>query len=40
MLDQLVFGNVMHIEPYDMYLSRIAAIGAGVIATSTALTLN
>ena len=40
MLDQLVFGNVMHIEHRDMYLSRVATIGAGVIATSTALTLN
>jgi acetyl-CoA C-acetyltransferase len=40
MIDQLVFGNVIHTEPHDMYLSRVAAMGAGVPATSPALTLN
>lgn len=35
-----VMGNVIHTEPKDMYLSRIAAIGAGVPDTSPALTLN
>ena len=40
MIDQSVFGNVIHTEPRDMYLSRVAAMGAGVPATSPALTLN
>lgn len=35
-----VFGNVIHTEPKDMYLSRVAAIEAGVPETSPALTLN
>jgi acetyl-CoA C-acetyltransferase len=35
-----VFGNVIHTEPRDMYMSRVAAIGAGVPDTSPALTLN
>ena len=35
-----VFGNVIHTEPRDMYLSRVAAIEAGVPETSPALTLN
>ncbi|MEP4038021.1 beta-ketothiolase BktB [Pseudophaeobacter sp.] len=35
-----VFGNVIHTEPRDMYISRVAAIGAGVPETSPALTLN
>ncbi len=26
----VVFGNVIHTEPKDMYLSRIAAMGAGI----------
>ena len=39
-VDQTVFGNVLHTEPRDMYLSRVAAINAGVPETSPALTLN
>ncbi|WP_127115865.1 beta-ketothiolase BktB [Shimia sediminis] len=39
-IDQTVFGNVIHTEPRDMYISRVAAIGAGVPETSPALTLN
>jgi len=35
-----VMGNVIHTEPRDMYLSRVAAIGAVVLVTSPALTLN
>ena len=35
-----VMGNVIHSEPRDMYLSRVAAIEAGVPETSPALTLN
>ncbi|MFA3919465.1 beta-ketothiolase BktB [Ruegeria hyattellae] len=39
-IEHSVFGNVIHTEPKDMYLSRVAAMGAGVPATSPALTLN
>ena len=39
-VDQTVFGNVVHTEPRDVYLSRVAAIGAGVPETAPALTLN
>ncbi|MBN9673008.1 beta-ketothiolase BktB [Roseibium aggregatum] len=39
-IGQTVMGNVLHTEPRDMYLSRVAAIGAGVPETSPALTLN
>lgn len=39
-VDQSVFGNVIHTEPRDMYLSRVAAIGAGLSETAPALTLN
>ena len=37
---QCVFGNVIHTEPKDMYLSRVAAIGGGLPHDSGALTLN
>jgi len=39
-VQQTVFGNVIHTEPRDMYLSRVAAIEAGVPDTAPALTLN
>ncbi|MBL0375220.1 beta-ketothiolase BktB [Rhizobium sp. KVB221] len=39
-IQQSVFGNVIHTEPKDMYLSRVAAIKAGVPETSPALTVN
>lgn len=39
-VDLSVFGHVIHTEPRDMYLSRVAAIGAGVPETAPALTLN
>ncbi len=39
-IGQSVFGNVIHTEPRDMYLSRVVAIEAGVPDTSPALTLN
>ncbi len=35
-----VFGNIIHTDPRDMYLSRVAALGAGVPVGSPALTLN
>jgi acetyl-CoA C-acetyltransferase len=37
---QLVFGNVIHTEPKDMYLSRVASIKAGLPQETVALTLN
>lgn len=39
-IGQTVMGNVIHTEPKDMYLSRVAAIDAGVPPESPALTLN
>lgn len=37
---QLVFGNVIHTEPKDMYLSRVACIKGGLPQETGALTLN
>src|SRR5690554_6410333 len=37
---QVVFGNVIHTEPRDMYLSRVSAINAGLPVETPALTLN
>ena len=39
-IGRTVFGNVIHSAPEDMYLSRMAAMRAGVPATVPALTLN
>ncbi|HEY6610900.1 MAG TPA: beta-ketoacyl synthase N-terminal-like domain-containing protein, partial [Pseudomonas sp.] len=39
-VDQVVFGNVIHTEAVDMYLSRLIALKSGVSERSTALTLN
>jgi len=36
----VVFGNVIHTEPKDMYLARVAALGAGVTQDAPALTVN
>ena len=36
----VVFGNIIHTDPKDMYLSRVASINAGVPLDSPALTLN
>ncbi len=36
----VVFGNVIHTEAKDMYLSRVAAMNAGVSQDAPALTLN
>ena len=35
-----VFGNVIHTEPRDMYLSRVAAINGGLSQDTPAFTLN
>ena len=37
---QCVFGNVIHTEAKDMYLSRVAAVNGGLPHESGALTLN
>jgi acetyl-CoA C-acetyltransferase len=37
---QIVMGNVLHCEPRDMYLSRVAGLNAGMAKESAALTLN
>jgi acetyl-CoA C-acetyltransferase len=37
---QVVFGNVVHTEPRDMYLARVAAISGGVAHHTPALTVN
>ena len=39
-VDHVVFGNVIHTEPRDMYLSRVAAIDAGIPVETPAMTLN
>ncbi|MBL8470987.1 MAG: acetyl-CoA C-acyltransferase family protein [Rhodocyclaceae bacterium] len=39
-VSQLVFGNVIHTEARDMYVSRMAALNAGMAKESVALTLN
>lgn len=36
----VVFGNVIHTEPKDMYLSRVATINGGLPIETPALTLN
>ncbi len=35
-----VFGNVIHSEPKDMYMARVAGIGGGLPITTPALTVN
>jgi acetyl-CoA C-acetyltransferase len=39
-IDQAFYGNVIHTEPRDMYVSRTVAMGAGVPETAPALTVN
>jgi acetyl-CoA C-acetyltransferase len=39
-IGQCVFGNVIHTEAKDMYLSRVAGVQGGLPHTSGALTLN
>lgn len=39
-VQHLVFGNVIHTEPKDMYLSRVACIKGGLPKETIALTLN
>jgi len=37
---QIIFGNVIHTEARDMYVSRVVGLNAGMGKESTALTLN
>ena len=37
---QCVFGNVIHTEPKDMYISRLACVNGGLPVDTGALTLN
>ncbi len=39
-VDHVVFGNVIHTEAKDMYLSRVASINAGIPKEVPAMTLN
>jgi acetyl-CoA C-acetyltransferase len=39
-VQHVVFGNVVHTEAKDMYLSRVAAMNAGITQDAPALTLN
>ncbi len=39
-VEHAVFGNVIHTEPRDMYVSRVIALQAGMNKTSAALTVN
>jgi acetyl-CoA C-acetyltransferase len=39
-IGQCVFGSVIHTEPKDMYLSRVAGVQGGLPVTSGALTVN
>jgi len=36
----VVFGNVIHTDAHDMYLSRVAAVNGGLPVETPALTLN
>ena len=40
MIGHVVFGHVINTEPRDMYLSRVAAIDAGIAQETPALTVN
>ena len=39
-VEQVVFGSVVHTEPRDMYVSRVAAIDGGIPVATPCLTLN
>lgn len=39
-IEHVVFGNVIHTEPRDMYVSRVIALQAGLSKESAALTVN
>jgi acetyl-CoA C-acetyltransferase len=39
-VQHVIFGNVVHTEAKDMYLSRVAAVNAGITQDAPALTVN
>jgi len=39
-VEHVVFGSVIHTEPKDMYMARVAAVEAGIPVETPALTLN
>ncbi|HLG88003.1 MAG TPA: acetyl-CoA C-acyltransferase family protein [Alphaproteobacteria bacterium] len=39
-IGHVVFGQVIHTEPRDMYISRVAAVNAGIPVETPALTVN
>ena len=39
-IEHAVFGNVIHTEPRDMYVSRVIALQSGLNKSSAALTVN
>lgn len=39
-VQHVVFGNVIHTEPRDMYISRVAAVNAGLSVSTPAMSLN
>jgi acetyl-CoA C-acetyltransferase len=39
-IGHVVFGNVIHTDPHDMYLARVAAVNAGIPVETPALTVN
>jgi len=39
-IDHCVFGNVIHTEPRDMYMARVAAVNGGLPVETPALTVN
>jgi acetyl-CoA C-acetyltransferase len=39
-VDDVVFGNVIHTEPKDMYLARVVALNGGVRSKTPCLTVN
>jgi acetyl-CoA C-acetyltransferase len=39
-IEHVVFGNIIHTDPHDMYLARVAAVKGGLPVETPALTLN
>ncbi len=39
-IGHVVFGNIIHTDPHDMYLARLAAVNGGLPVETPALTLN
>ncbi|MCS6883044.1 MAG: acetyl-CoA C-acyltransferase family protein [Oscillochloridaceae bacterium] len=39
-IEHVVFGNIIHTDPHDMYVARVAAVKGGLPVETPALTLN